>query len=114
MIGLVAAGELQAAGLGAAVIIMGIMQREGGMHRRPRQHDRHHRQRQLGGAAIRRAELQHESWIEPFWAGPRTYAYEWVLLENDKKHKSWLDRKDSPRTGADLAAKFEAWKSSLA
>jgi len=65
----------------------------------------------FGYAAV--AELQHESWIEPFWAGPRTYGYEWVLLENDKKHKSWLDHKDPPRTGAELASQFDAWKGLL-
>ena len=32
---LLAAGKLQAAGLGAAVEFMGVMQREGGVHRRP-------------------------------------------------------------------------------
>ena len=40
----VAARKLQAAGLGAAVIVMGVMQREGGVHRGPGQRDRHRRQ----------------------------------------------------------------------
>lgn len=62
----------------------------------------------FGYAAV--ASLEHESWIEPFWAGPRTYAYEWILLENDKKRSSWLDRKDAPRSGDTLRAGFEAWK----
>ncbi|MGH2729396.1 MAG: hypothetical protein ACRDJI_02185 [Actinomycetota bacterium] len=57
-----------------------------------------------GYAAI--AELQHEAWVEPFWAGPRTYGYEWVLLEDDKKHASWLTRKPPPRSATDLRAQF--------
>src|SRR5882757_4904378 len=49
---LVAAGKLQAAGLAAAVVVMGVMQREGGMHRRPRQDDGGRRQRQFGSAPV--------------------------------------------------------------
>jgi hypothetical protein len=61
-----------------------------------------------GYAAV--AELEHESWIEPFWAGPRTYGYEWVLLENDKKRQTWLDRRPPPRSSDDLRVRFVAWK----
>ncbi len=60
-----------------------------------------------GYAAV--ASLQGERWIEPFWAGPRTYGYEWVLLENDKKHSSWLDPKEPPRGGEGLLREFRAW-----
>jgi len=61
-----------------------------------------------GYAAV--ASLQHEQWLgEPFWAGPRTYAYEWVLLESDKKRASWLDPKPPPRGGEGLRDRFEAW-----
>lgn len=52
------------------------------------------------------AELADEQWIEPFWAGPRTYAYEWIVLENDGKRASWLEPKDPPRTGDRLKADF--------
>src|SRR5882757_5612668 len=45
MVVLVAARKLQAAGFGAAVIIVGVMQREYGVHSRPGQRDRHGRQR---------------------------------------------------------------------
>jgi hypothetical protein len=62
----------------------------------------------FGYAAV--AELAGESWIEPFWGGPRTYGYEWVVLDNAKKRASWLDRKDPPRTADDLRARFNAWK----
>ncbi|CAN5615905.1 hypothetical protein BH20ACT23_BH20ACT23_00100 [soil metagenome] len=62
----------------------------------------------FGYAAV--AELKHETWVEPFWAGPRSYGYEWVLLENDKKHHSWLDVKDPPRGGAQLMSDFAGWK----
>jgi hypothetical protein len=56
------------------------------------------------------AGLEHEKWIEPFWAGPRTYAYEWVVLEDDKKRSSWLETKDPPRGGAaGLLQEFKAW-----
>lgn len=62
-----------------------------------------------GYAAV--ASLQHEAWVEPFWAGPRTYGYEWVLLDDEKKRKSWLDKKPPPRSKDDLARSFEDWKS---
>jgi len=40
------------------------------------------------------AGLHGERWLdEPFWAGPRTYGYEWVRLEDEKKRRSWLDPK---------------------
>jgi hypothetical protein len=55
------------------------------------------------------ASLQHEQWVDPFWAGPRTYAYEWIPLENDKKRASWLDPKPPPRGGEGLKDRFEAW-----
>ena len=61
-----------------------------------------------GYAAV--AELEHEMWIEPFWAGPRTYGYEWILLENDKKRASWLDKREPPRTGDELRRHFVEWK----
>jgi len=53
------------------------------------------------------AELQAERWIEPFWGGPRTYGYEWVVLESDKKRASWLEPKEAPRTGEGLKGDFE-------
>jgi hypothetical protein len=52
------------------------------------------------------AQLADERWIEPFWAGPRTYGYEWVVLEDEKKRSSWLDRKDPPRGGEVLRTSF--------
>jgi hypothetical protein len=56
------------------------------------------------------AELAGELWLpEPDWAGPRTYGYEWVVLSDDAKRKAWLDRKDPPRTGGDLKARFRSW-----
>ncbi len=60
-----------------------------------------------GYAAV--ASLQHEAWVEPFWAGPRTYGYEWVLLD-DKKRAGWLEKKAPPRSADDLAAAFAEWK----
>lgn len=59
-----------------------------------------------GYAAV--ASLRAEAWIEPFWAGPRSYGYEWVLLDDDKKQASWLDRREPPRGGADLKDRFTA------
>lgn len=64
----------------------------------------------FGYAAV--AELKHETWVPPFWAGPRTYGYEWVVLENDAKRASWLDKKDPPRGGEGLAAQFDEWLAS--
>jgi hypothetical protein len=60
-----------------------------------------------GFAAV--ATLQHERWVEPFWAGPRTYGYEWVVLENDKKRASWLDPKPPSRGGEKLLENFNDW-----
>ena len=62
-----------------------------------------------GYAAV--ASLHHETWIDPYWAGPRTYGYEWVLLD-DKKKASWLDRKPPPRSSDDLKASFKGWLAS--
>jgi len=55
------------------------------------------------------ATIERESWIEPFWAGPRTYGYEWVLLEDDAKRSSWLEPKPPPRGGEGLRDEFTAW-----
>ncbi|HLF69795.1 MAG TPA: hypothetical protein VI541_02430, partial [Actinomycetota bacterium] len=63
-----------------------------------------------GYAAV--AHLQQETWIEPFWAGPRTYGYEWILLDDSKKRSAWLDHKDPPRSSVDLADSFARWKAS--
>jgi len=59
------------------------------------------------------SELRREEWIEPFWAGPRTYGYEWVLLDDGKKRSSWLDRRDPPRGGEGLLDAFRSWKAAL-
>ena len=64
----------------------------------------------VGYAAV--AELQDERWIEPHWAGPRTYGYEWVILD-EKKRSSWLETKGAPRGGEDLVRRFLEWKKAL-
>ena len=61
----------------------------------------------VGYAAV--AELKNENWIPPFWAGPRTYGYEWIVLDDDAKRKSWIDKKDPPRGGDALKKDFETW-----
>ena len=61
----------------------------------------------LGYAVV--ASLQHEKWIEPFWAGPRTYGYEWIVLDDEKKRTTWLEPKDPPRGGEGLLRDFRAW-----
>jgi hypothetical protein len=61
-----------------------------------------------GYAAV--AELERERWLdEPFWAGPRTYGYEWIRLDDDKKRKAWLGPKEPPRGGEGLLRQFRAW-----
>ena len=62
----------------------------------------------VGYAAV--AELTQERWVEPHWAGPRTYGYEWVVLDNDSKRATWLEEKPPPRGGADLLARFLEWR----
>lgn len=64
-----------------------------------------------GYAAV--AELIHERWIEPVWAGPRTYGYEWVVLETEAKRRSWLEGKPPPRNGEELLKTFGRWRSEL-
>lgn len=60
------------------------------------------------------ATLEREQWIDPFWAGPRTYGYEWVVIGDDAKRASWLDGKPPPRGGEGLRERFESWRASLA
>jgi hypothetical protein len=55
------------------------------------------------------ATLAREQWVEPVWAGPRTYGYEWVRLEDDKKRASWLDPRPPPRGGEGLLGAFRDW-----
>ena len=62
----------------------------------------------VGYAVI--GELKDERWIDPHWAGPRTYGYEWVVLD-DKKRAGWLEEKPPPRGGDALVASFERWRS---
>jgi hypothetical protein len=66
-----------------------------------------HGRPKYGYAAV--AELTGERWVEPFWAGPRNYGYEWVRLESEAKERSWLDPKPHPRGGEGLADRFAAW-----
>ena len=63
-----------------------------------------------GYAAL--AALQEETWVQPpYWGGPRTYGYEWVLLDDAKKRSSWLDKREPPRgDAADLPTRFRRWQ----
>jgi len=54
------------------------------------------------------AKLTQERWIEPTWSGPRTYGYEWIVLENESKRASWLTPKEPPRGGEGLLQDFLA------
>lgn len=54
------------------------------------------------------ATLEHERWIDPYWGGPRSYSYEWIVLESDEKRASWLDPKAPPRGGEALREEFLA------
>ncbi len=56
------------------------------------------------------AELKNERWVEPRWLGPRTYGYEWVVLDSDKKVATWMEEKPPPRGGEDLESAFRAWR----
>lgn len=58
------------------------------------------------------ATLIDERWVDAFWAGPRTYGYEWIVLESDAKRKSWLDPKEPPRGGEGLTGEFQAARTS--
>lgn len=66
-----------------------------------------------GFAAL--AELTDEAWVPAYWGGPRTYGYEWVVLDEANKEASWLGKKDPPRgDAADLPAKLRRWQSARA
>ena len=67
-----------------------------------------HGRPRAGYAAV--AELEFERWVDPHWAGPRTYGYEWVILDSDKKQATWMEEKPSPRGGEDLLQHFLAWR----
>lgn len=56
------------------------------------------------------AQVTNERWVEPHWQGPRTYGYEWVVLDNDKKRTTWLEDKPPPRGGEELLRSFTAWR----
>lgn len=64
-----------------------------------------------GYAAV--ATLVAERWIDPFWGGPRTYGYEWVALESERKRASWLEPREAPRGGETLERAFRAWREDL-
>lgn len=57
------------------------------------------------------ANLKNERWIDPHWAGPRTYGYEWVVLD-DRKRDSWLAEKPPPKGGDELLQNFLRWRDS--
>jgi hypothetical protein len=59
-----------------------------------------------GFAAV--SALTEETWVQPpYWGGPRTYGYEWVVLDDPKKRATWLDKREPPRgDAADLPTKF--------
>lgn len=61
-----------------------------------------------GYAAV--GELAFERWVEPYWAGPRTYGYEWILLDSDKKQATWNEEKPAPKGGSELLDRFERWR----
>jgi len=58
------------------------------------------------------AELQNERWMDPRWQGPRTYGYEWVVIDSDTKAKTWFEDKAPPRGGEELLQSFLDWKRS--
>ncbi len=45
---------------------------------------------------------------EPALAGPRTYGYEWIVLENERKVETWLTRRPPEPKDEDLVARFNA------
>jgi hypothetical protein len=67
-----------------------------------------HGRPRAGYAAV--AELAYERWFDPYWAGPRSYGYEWVVLDSDKKHDTWMEHKPPPRGGEALLDEFHRWR----
>jgi hypothetical protein len=43
---------------------------------------------------------------EPALAGPRSYGYEWIVIENEKKQDTWLTRRPPEDKDAALVRRF--------
>jgi hypothetical protein len=41
-------------------------------------------------------------------AGPRTYGYDWIVLENERKEDTWLDERAPEPKDAQLVSRFRA------
>jgi hypothetical protein len=63
----------------------------------------------IGYAVV--AKLRDARWLpEPQLGGPRTYAYDWVVLENEKKEDTWLDLKPPESKDAGLVRRLNELK----
>ena len=59
----------------------------------------------IGYAVV--AELKEARFLpEPALAGPRTYGYDWIVLENERKHETWLTRRPPEGKDRDLVARY--------
>lgn len=59
----------------------------------------------IGYAVV--AELKDARFVaEPSLAGPRSYGYDWIVLENEKKHQTWLTKRPPEPKDAELLARF--------
>lgn len=53
------------------------------------------------------AELRKPKFLdEPALAGPRTYGYEWIVLESETKQETWLTRQPPEPKDAQLVERF--------
>lgn len=43
---------------------------------------------------------------EPALAGPRSYGYDWIVLENERKRETWLDLRPPEPKDAELVSRF--------
>ena len=59
----------------------------------------------IGYAVV--AELKDVRFLnEPCLAGPRTYGYDWIVLENERKAQTWLTKRPPEDKDADLVRRF--------
>jgi len=65
----------------------------------------------IGYAVV--ATLQNARFLpEPALAGPRTYGYDWVVVENDRKRETWLTKRPPEPKDAPLVERFNELVSS--
>lgn len=54
------------------------------------------------------AQLKNQRFLpEAKLAGPRTYGYDWIVLENERKRETWLETRPPEEKDRDLVKRFK-------